>query len=86
MGLKFSAPSADKIGRDLDRDSGGVISDIITGRLEPTAPVPDPIGQNMPRRESGAGTRRRPSPPAAQEPPEIEDDSDDPPHQVDSLA
>ena len=62
------------------------MSDITTGQLEPTTPVPEPIGQNMPRRESGAGTRRRPSHPAAQEPPEIEDDSDDPSHQVDSLA
>jgi hypothetical protein len=67
------------------------MDDITTGRLEPTTPVVEPVGQ-QPRHDPGSESRRRPphSVPSAPEPEPAEDspakDSDGPPHQVDRMA
>jgi len=59
------------------------MSDIGSDRLEPTARVLEPQGQE-PRREPGSGARRRPPAPAPK-PSEPAETPDTPPHQVDSL-
>jgi hypothetical protein len=60
------------------------MSEIGPEGLQPTAPVPDRLGQE-PRRESGPRARRVP-PPATPRNPDPDDAADVPPHQVDSLA
>ncbi|MBZ5572846.1 MAG: hypothetical protein LAO09_13325 [Acidobacteriia bacterium] len=60
------------------------MSEISSERLEPTAPVPERLG-DTPRREPGPRSRRQP-PPQTPDSPEAVEASEAPPHQVDSLA
>jgi hypothetical protein len=62
------------------------MDDITTGRLEPTTPVVEPVGQ-QPRHDPGSESRRRPPHPVPTAPePEPAPNSEEPPHQVDRMA
>lgn len=60
------------------------MGDFSTERLEPASRAPE-VPAQQPRRDPGSRSRRRTPPPDPPKP-EAAEDSDEPPHQVDSLA